>query len=136
MRVVLDTNQLVSALICPQGHPAQIMQAWRQGKIELVLSRDILDELDNVLHRPCIKNKYHLSHTDIADFLRLLQQYTLIVQGAIDVDVAEDPDDNIVFACAVESGADYIISGDHHLVDIGEYQGIRIIRASTLLQML
>jgi putative PIN family toxin of toxin-antitoxin system len=136
MKIVLDTNQWVSALICPQGRPAQIVQAWRHGKVEIALSPGILNELFNVLRRPRIKNKYHLTDTDIADFLQLLKQYTCIVQGESNINITKDPDDNIIIACAVAAGADYIISGDHHLVEILEYQGIRIIHAATFLQML
>lgn len=55
MRVVLDTNQHISTIIRPNGHPAQIVQLWRIGLIELAISPAILEEFEAVVHRPVFK---------------------------------------------------------------------------------
>ena len=64
MRVVLDTNQHISATIRPDGHPAQIVKLWRIGLIELAISPPILEEFKIVVHRPRIQQKYNLSDSD------------------------------------------------------------------------
>jgi len=48
MRIVLDTNQFISALICKEGHPAQILRAWRESKVELAVSPDVLEEVKDL----------------------------------------------------------------------------------------
>ncbi len=137
MRIVLDTNQFVSALIRKKGNPAQILRAWREGRLELAVSQDLLEEVYEVLHRPRIKRKYHLTAEDIEQYLLSLQKYALMMPGILEVNVVvEDPDDNVIIACAVEAEADYIVSGDKHLLNLREYQGIRIIRASEFLRIL
>lgn len=57
MRIVLDTNQHISAIIRPNGHPAQIVKLWRIGLIELAISPFILEEFEGVVHRPRIQKK-------------------------------------------------------------------------------
>jgi hypothetical protein len=137
MRIVLDTNQFVSALISPAGNPARIMDSWRQGKVELAVSPSVLNEVHNVLHRPHIKRKYHLTDLDIKRYVLLLEQYALIVPGLVRVNVVlDDPNDNIIVACALEAEADYLVSGDRHLLDLGEIKGIPIVRASEFLKIL
>ncbi len=137
MRVVLDTNQFVSALISKYGASAKVLQAFRDGQIEVAISPLLLAEVNEVLHRPRLKRKYHLTDRDIEAYLLLLSRYAIMVPGKVEVDVvAADPDDNLIISCALEAEADYIVSGDHHLLDLGEYQGIQIIRALELLQML
>ena len=134
MRVVLDTNQHISATIRPDGHPAQIVKLWRIGLIELAISPPILEEFKIVVHRPRIQQKYNLSDSDIAEYLELLQTFTVLVPGTITVNaVPADPDDNIIIACAIEAKADVIISGDQHLLSLDSYQGIPIVKAVDFL---
>ncbi len=134
MRVVLDTNQHISAIIRPNGHPAQIMKLWRVGLIELAISPVILEEFETVVHRPRIQQKYNLSDADIAEYLEVLKTFAVLVPGTITVNaVLDDPDDNIIIACAIEAAADMIISGDQHLLSLGSYQGIPIVKAVEFL---
>ena len=125
MRVVLDTNQHISAIIRPDGHPAQILQLWRIGLIEIAISPLMLEEFEVVAHRPRIQQKYNLSDADIDEYIEVLSAFAVVVPGEITVDaVPDDPDDNIVIACAIEAEADVIISGDQHLLSLGSYQRI------------
>lgn len=134
MRVVLDTNQHISAIIRPTGHPAQIVKLWRIGLIELAISPPILEEFEIVVHRPRIQRKYNLSDANIAEYLEVLRTFTILVPGTITINaVPDDPDDNIIIACAIEAEADVIISGDQHLLSIESYQGIPIIKAVDFL---
>ena len=134
MRVVLDTNQHISAIIRPNGHPAQIMKLWRVGLIELAISPVILEGFETGVHRPRIQQKYNLSDADIAEYLEVLKTFAVLVPGTITVNaVLDDPDDNIIIACAIEAEADIIISGDQHLLSLGSYQGIPIVKAVEFL---
>ena len=134
MRVVLDTNQHISAIIRPNGNPDQILQLWHLGLIEMAISPAILEEFQRVARRPRIQQKYNLSDGDITDYLEVLREFAIVVPGSITVDaVPDDPDDNIVIACALEAEADLIISGDQHLLTLGSYQGIPIVKAADFL---
>ncbi len=134
MRVVLDTNQHISAIIRPNGHPAQIVRLWRIGLIELAVSPFILAEFERVVHRPRIQQKHNLSDADIAEYLEILRTFAVLVRGTVTVNaVPDDPDDDIIIACAIESEADMIISGDQHLLSLGSYQGIPIVKAAEFL---
>ena len=135
MRIVLDTNQHISAVIRPNGHPAQIMKLWRIGLIELAISPFILEEFEAVVHRPRIQQKNNLSDADIAEYLEILRTSAVLVPGAITVNaVPDDPDDNIIIACAIEAEVDMIISGDQHLLSLGSYQRIPIVKAVDFLR--
>lgn len=134
MRVVLDTNQHISAIIRPNGHPAQIVKLWRVGLIELAISPFILKEFETVVRRPHIQQKNNLTDADIAEYLDILRIFAVIVPGTITVNaVPDDPDDDVIIACAIESKADVIISGDQHLLSLGSYQGIPIVKAVEFL---
>ena len=134
MRVVLDTNQHISAIIRPNGHPAQIVKLWRVGLIELAISPFILEEFETVVRRPRIQQKYNLSDADIAEYLEVLKTFAVIVPGTITVNaVPDDPDDDVIIACAIEAEADMIISGDQHLLSLGSYQGVPIVKAIEFL---
>lgn len=134
MRVVLDTNQYISAIIRPNGNPAQILQLWHLRLIELAISPAMLEEFQRVACRPRIQQKYNLSDEDIDEYLELLREFAIVVPGSITVNaVPDDPDDNIIIACALEAEADLIISGDKHLLTLGSYQGIPIVKAADFL---
>ena len=135
MRVVLDTNQHISAIIQPNGRPAQILQLWRVGLIEIAISPSMLEEFKGVVHRPRIQQRYNLSDADITEYLGILSTFAVVVPGIIAVDaVPDDPDDNIIIACVIEAEADVIISGDRHLLSLGSYQGMPIVKAVDFLR--
>ncbi|MXV78037.1 putative toxin-antitoxin system toxin component, PIN family, partial [Candidatus Poribacteria bacterium] len=122
------------AIIRPDGNPAQILQFWRVGAIELAISPAMLDEFQRVVRRPRIQQKYNLSDDDIDEYVEMLREFAIVVSGSITVNaVPDDPDDNIIIACAIEAEADVIISGDRHLLTLGSYQEIPIVKASDFL---
>ena len=134
MRVVLDTNQHISAIIQPKGNPAKIIRLWRVGRLELAISPPLLDEFISVAHRPRIQLKYNLSDEDIAEYFAALRTYAIVVPGAITVEVVhDDPDDNNIIACAIDAEVDMIISGDRHLLSLHSYKGIPIVKAADFL---
>ena len=128
LRVVVDTNILVSATIVPHGAPARILQAILDDRIQLVSSPLLFDEYKDVISRPRITRKYALLAARRDDLLRFLQIKTLLVPGIPSQPIiVADPDDDAVLACAVEGRANYIVSGDPHMLELGEHAGIRIL---------
>ena len=110
------------------------MKLWRIGLIELAISPFILEEFEAVVHRPRIQQKHNLSDADIAEYLEVLRTFAVLVPGTIIVNaVPDDPDDDIIIGCAIDSEADVIISGDQHLLSLTSYQGIPIIKAVDFL---
>ena len=126
MRVVIDTNVLISALLKANSGPASIVSLWRSGEVELVVSLEVIDEIARVLDYPKIKKR--VSSEEAARFLTLLYTSATIVQSNEKVAAVDaDPDDNKFVALALASGAEYIVSGDAHLLDVGTYQDIEIL---------
>jgi len=137
VKALVDTNPLVSALLKPDGPSGQIFQRWRAGEFELAVSPSTLAELRDVLQRPHIAHKYRLSASDIEQHLNVLRNFAEIAPGRLDLDViSADPQDNHVLAAAIETHCTFIVSGDHHLLDLGEYQRVRTLTPRDFLTLL
>lgn len=122
-KVVLDTNVFVSAILL-KGSSALIMEKWRQGKFVLLISADIFEEYFEVIARPKFKQK----EEDIKELAALLTEKAVAVEPRIRIkEIEADPEDDKFLECAVAGRADFIVSGDHHLLDIGDYRGIKIL---------
>ena len=138
IRIVVDTNLLVSSILSPHGRPAVILKLFLEGRFPLVISNDILDEAQRVFKYPKLvklMKKRGVSPQYIDDFLDKLSRVAIITPGKLSIEeIQDDPDDNMVLACAVEGEADVIISGDHHLTDLKTYRGITIIDPATFLK--
>ena len=137
MRVVLDANVVISALITPQGAMAQVLDFWKQGVYELVLSPEVLDEIARAARYPRIQERYRLDDAQIDEFIRLLGEEAMLIEPSLLVQsVVEDPDDNRYVECALSAGADLIVTGDAHLLKLGDYQGIRMTKPGDFLLLL
>lgn len=125
-RVVLDTNILVSG-IGWAGAPGRIVRKWIDGKLILVESPALLTEFLNVIR----DDKFDfLDPEDIDEFYRILVEKAEVVEPAFKVDIIhEDDADNRVIECALAGRAGFIVSGDRHLLRLGEFAGIRILTA-------
>ena len=128
MRIVLDANVLVSALISSRGSPARLVLYWEEGKLDLVVSPPILQELDRVLHYSKLQARYDLSAALFERFLALFEKQAIVVMPEEEVTIVDrDPSDNRYLECALAGDAHYVVSGDHHLLDIKVYRGIQIL---------
>jgi len=135
MRIVLDANQFVSAVLVPVGRPAQILQAWHAGHFELVLSPGILAEVRRVLLYPRLQRKHGWSEAQVDDFLAGITSAAVLTPGILTVKaVPDDPTDDKYVACALEAGAQYIVSGDKHLTRLRSYQGIEIVTPAFFIE--
>ena len=124
MKIVLDTNVFISGIFFI-GPPAQILKAWKEQKIQIVLSKEILDEYQRVAGELSAK----FPSVDIEPIIELLTIYGEVVETAgISVTVCEDPDDNMLLECAIVSKCKIIVSGDNHLQKISGYQGIDVLK--------
>lgn len=135
MRVVVDTNVFVSALISPRGTPAQILA--HEFPFELITSEEILGELNRVLHYDRIQKRYNLNEEIISGYLSTIRKDSQVVEITSQVTVIEkDPSDNKFLACALEAKADYIVSGDPHLTELETFEGIPVVIPRAFLELL
>lgn len=136
MRVVLDTNTILSAILSPSGVGAQILAFYRQEAFDLLLSQEILDEYLDVLTRPELQARHKRSDQQIATFLGRLTRIAVLVSPASRIEIVRDKDDDKFVECAKSGHASYIVTRDKDLLDLGEYEGIRIIEPWVFLQLL
>ena len=137
MIVVLDANVFMSAMISPQGTPAEILRLWEQAAFDVAISPAILREIDRVIHYPKIQKKYNLVEKDIEAFFRLIDSAAVLVIPAEMIDaVDQDETDNRYVECAVAANASYIVTGDKHLLGLKAYQSIEILRPAAFLTAL
>ena len=137
LRIVLDANVFVSALINPRGKPAQILNYVFENKIRLFTSPSIIEELARVLSYPKLVKRHGLGKEELEKFVSDLLSTMSLVEGkkAIEV-IVEDPADNNYLSCAVDAKADFIVSGDIHLLNLREYEGTQIVTPTQFLKML
>jgi len=134
---VIDTNIFVSGVISPNGSPRKVLLAAKDQKFELITSATINEEILEVLHRPHIYQKYHLTEQIVDDICAMLYEGSVIVEGLYSLKYSSpDPKDDKFLATAIEGKADYVVSGDAHLVSLGRYHEIEIVTASRFLAKL
>jgi putative PIN family toxin of toxin-antitoxin system len=137
LKIVSDTNILVSALINPHGSPAQIIDYVFENKVRLFISPPIVEELERVLSYPKLIKRHGLGREKLKEFISDLLSIMLLIQGEESIQVIiEDPSDNKYLSCALNAKADFIISGDVHLLKLGEYRGIQIVTAAQFLDLM
>lgn len=137
MKAVLDVGMYVSANIRADGHPAQVLDAWRQDKFELYTSIPILEDLARVLAYPRIRKRHQWNDEEIDLFVVSLGIAAHLTSGELEVSVVQDdPTDDKILACAEEGEVEYIVSSDEHLTKVGMYQGIPIVTPRRFLEIL
>ncbi len=128
-RIVLDTNTIISGYFW-KGNPRKILNLVKAGKYTLLSSKAIEEEFIRVLGYP----KIGLSPGEILPIIQDHKFYARIVDIKSSIDVIKaDPTDNIFLACAQDGQAHFIISGDHHLLDLKFFQNIPIVSAKDFL---
>lgn len=134
----MDTNVIVSGILSRTGAPAELLDAWRERRFLLLSSPAIVAEVRAVLGYPRIRKKYPLSDEEIEQTITLLEHDALLVAGGANVtgSVPADPKDEMFLACALDGQADGIVSGDHHLLDLGICRDIPIMTARQFLDLL
>ncbi len=123
MRVILDTNVLLSAFLI-EGMCSRILRRARRKHISFILCESVLDETKRHL-----KNKFALADNDITFFVSILTEAAdeVHILSHLLSGVCRDPDDDLILACAVETGCDFIVTGDKDLLVLKKFQDTIII---------
>jgi putative PIN family toxin of toxin-antitoxin system len=122
LKVVFDTNILVSALVFPGGRAEAALLRIIEEHDQLLLSKPILDELLGVLAR-----KFSRDAEELARIAVILSELALTVRPRQKLRVVKDDPDNRVLECALAGRADAIVTGDSALLELGEFRGVRVI---------
>jgi putative PIN family toxin of toxin-antitoxin system len=129
LKVVPDTNILISAFIS-EGPEYEIIKLAKLGKMHLIVSHDLLWEFEEVLSRP----KFGFTSEQVKCALTEIEKISEIVEIENELEVVkEDPDDNKIVETAVKGKADYLVSGDNHLLKLKNYENIKIVNSRFLL---
>ena len=136
MRVVLDTNVVVSALIWG-GTPERLIELAGEGILDLVTTEALLAELAGILARPKFAQKLEQKNLSAAEIVARYRELAETVEPAsIEVATLRDPDDEAVIACAIAAHAELIVSGDRDLLVLKAHESIRIVDAADALRLI
>ena len=134
MRLVIDTNVLVSALISSTALPAHLITLWRQGRFDLLTSDDQLDELMRVTRYPRIRER--LSPSLAGRLVNELRDIAVMVTNLPTVTASPDPYDNYLLATALAGSAEFLVTGDKRdLAPLELFQGTRILTVRAFLDL-
>lgn len=119
MRIVLDTNVLMSGLMLPESTPGKIVNAWRKRNFYLVVSEPMLEEIARVLAYPKIRKRLNWNEETISLYIALLrfEAETVSIIG-VEASVPADPNDNHLLATLVTSKADWLITGESDFTEL------------------
>ncbi len=134
MRLVVDTNVLISALFSMQSLPAHLIELWREGRFDLLTSADQIDELMRVTRYPRIRER--LSPALAGRLINELRDVAIVVTGLTTVTASPDPHDNYLLATALAGEANFIVTGDKRdLLVLRVFKGVKIVSVREFLAM-
>ncbi|MBS3071590.1 putative toxin-antitoxin system toxin component, PIN family [Candidatus Pacearchaeota archaeon] len=133
MRLILDTNVFISGIFWEGNFCSQLIDKWKNKEVKLVSSLEIVGELIETL-----KNfKIFMPESMIEEWKNLILNNSIITQPSTKIDIIkEDPEDNKFLEAAVDGKADLIVSQDKHLLNLKEYQGIKILNPEEAINFL
>lgn len=131
IKVVLDTNILLSSTLWNNSEAQKLLFKLIRKNVQIYSSVEILSEYQEVL-----KRDFDYSDKEISYIMEKIFTFTTLIKPKKRVDVVkDDPDDNKIIECAIESSSKNIITYDKHLLNIGEYEGIKIIKPKEAMRM-
>jgi len=129
-RIVIDTNVYISAIFWG-GKPREVLELGRNGRISIFTSSEIQAEIEMKL-----KTKFRIEENEVAQILLDYAMFTMPIKPLHRIAIIEaDPDDDKFMECALEARAGYIVSGDKHLLNLKNYQGIQIKKPAEFLEI-
>jgi hypothetical protein len=132
VRLVIDTNVLVSALLSGTSLPAHLIVLWREGRFDLLTSAEQLDELMRVTRYPKIRER--LSPAVAGRLINELRDIATVIGRLPVITASSDPDDNYLLAMALAGSADFLVTGDKRdLLALKLYEGTRIMTVREFL---
>lgn len=132
LRVVLDTNVLISAVVYG-GNPRRVLQAAISGAVELSVSEAVIKEFQEVLQRPQFGLSDQFIHNTIAELTSISEWVVPTKHHQL---VEDDPSDNMLLDCAVAAEADYLVTGDDHLLRLQKCGGVKIVNPQQFVAVL
>lgn len=137
-RAVIDTNVFVSGSTVSAGTPSQIINHWRNQAFVMVVSPPLIAEYEEVLLRPEVMKYTRLSAREVREYVADVIDRAYITQGVYEMtEITNDPDDNMILACALEGYVTYVVTGDtRSLLPLKQYQGINIVTPNHFLDLL
>jgi len=134
MKVVIDTNDYISALI-GMKHREKLEKVILNKDIEILADLTLLSEIKEVAYRDKFRKYVSIEQVDV--FIETLKLRLKPIQVFSEVDVSKDPDDNFLLALAQDGNADYLITGDKSdLLSLESFEGIPIIRLNTFIELI
>lgn len=142
IRAVVDTNVWISALLNPRGHPRQVLEAFASGAFTAIVPELVLQEVGDVLRRPRIRKRLHLTDAEIADYVGLIAERADVMKTSGRRFGCRDPKDEALLEAAVDASADLLVTrdddlkGDGDLVTKMREAGVDIVTVSAFLKLL
>lgn len=138
LRAVLDANVVLSALIRPEGPPGPVLRRLlKERAFQLVISPAIAAELRRSVRYPRIRKHLPASAAELEAWISSLELIAEVVEGRTTIPAATaDPDDDKYVVAELEGRADFIVSGDEHLLALGDYEGVRVVNPRVFLRVL
>jgi len=135
LKIVLDTNVWISALIWG-GKPVAIVEAAEQGMVDIFVSKSVIAEISQVLSYPKIEKVYN-SQLTRQQLMGQILKNVKFVEATVKLKVIkEHPADDKIIECAVSAKADYIVSGDKHLLNVLFYQKTQIVSVNEFIKLI
>jgi putative PIN family toxin of toxin-antitoxin system len=137
-KAVFDSTVLVSTFLTPRGVSSQLLRLARQGAFTMSLSEDLLNEIqETLLEDEDLRARFPYSDRDVHAFMTKLKRavqpvpHPPVVKG-----VCRDPEDDMVIACALGAGAQYLVTRDKDLLTLKAYQGVTMIRPEQFMHVI
>ena len=134
MRIILDTNVLLSGLLIAQGAPAKLLDAWERKRFTLVACEELITEFREVASRPFFKARLRASATEL--LAAGLGDFSLFCEHLPSGPVAPDPKDSFLLALAEASAADFLVTGDKELQSLKRHKATRIVSPAGMISIL
>ncbi len=136
MKVVLDTNIVVSAYLVPVGPPVRILALWRAAAFDLVVSEDILLEYERMLSHPRITARHGMLDEEVVDEIAACREFAILVEPQETLHVVKDDPDDKFFECGLAGSATYMVTRDKAMLSVKSYRGIRAVTPEVFLAVL
>jgi putative PIN family toxin of toxin-antitoxin system len=133
LRVVIDTTVWVSGIFW-HGLPNEILEMWKAGDFEIIVSEAILEEIERKLHEKAVE--FEIETEIVSEWLDLITIEAIFVQPQEKIQACRDPDDDLFLEAAVEGRAEFIVSGDKDLTDMGEFREIKLFKPRQFYDLL
>jgi len=132
MKITVDTNFLISATQWDYSVANKLLEKLLINNYEIFTTKEILDEFEEIL-----KRDFKYNNEEVKRIVDVLLQFLILIEPIRKITIVlDDPDDNKIIECALESKSDYIVSYDNHLLKIKEYKGIKIVKPEDLIKII